>query len=102
MQVHVLGLARANNAAIMLAAFGDVPGGAAGLRTALLTGTPPLGADRLALLVQVCPLSGLLASHGKVNNEFLGKRCVLHTPRAMVAPNFLHISYIPIYSQNTE
>jgi len=50
---RVLGLARATNAAIMLAAFGDVPHGAAGLRRALLTGAPPLGADRLALLLQV-------------------------------------------------
>lgn len=53
--MRVLGLARANNAAIMLAAFGDVPGGAAGLRAALLTGAPALGAERLALLVQVRP-----------------------------------------------
>ncbi len=49
----MLGLARATNAAIMLAAFGDVSAGAAGLRRALLTGAPPLGADRLALLLQV-------------------------------------------------
>ncbi|KAK9821788.1 hypothetical protein WJX81_003440 [Elliptochloris bilobata] len=39
----------------MLAAFADVPGGAAGLRSALLTGVPPLDAERLALLAQITP-----------------------------------------------
>ena len=65
--MRVLGLARANNCAIMLAAFSDVPGGAAGLRAALLTGAPALGAERLALLVQVRPLMCITASCASQN-----------------------------------
>ena len=69
--VRVLGLARANNCAIMLAAFADVPGGTAGLRATLLTGVPALGTERLALLLQVrsarvrlvCPDSACFSAH---------------------------------------